>query len=57
MKRVFTFLLCAVALVLPWRPRVLYANTLAWIAQGVNFIIYSVLRMMMRNLRRKGGER
>lgn len=53
MKRIAAFILCVIALALPWRLRVMFANALAWIAQGVNFAIYSILRYMLKRLGKK----
>lgn len=52
MKNIGAFILCVIALALPWRLRVMFANALAWIAQGVNFAIFSILRFMLKNLKK-----
>jgi hypothetical protein len=49
-RRLYALLLCLLALFLPWRLRVGFANLLGWSAQGLYWLYAALMRVMIRNL-------
>jgi len=52
MRPLIAFFLCAVGILLPWRLRVWYAETLGWLAQGVYWIYSSLLGIIIKSLKK-----
>lgn len=50
MKRIFIFLFCLIALLLPWRLRVLYANFLAYTFQAIYWLVTCLTRTIVKGL-------
>lgn len=57
MKRLIALLICTVAILLPWRLRVFFANSLGWIAQGVYWLYFSLMRLIIKNLKKGENDR
>ncbi|MFC1889583.1 hypothetical protein ACFL4G_07485 [Thermodesulfobacteriota bacterium] len=50
MKRIFIFLFCLIALLLPWRLRIAYANVLAYVFQAIYWLVTSLTRTIVKGL-------
>ena len=53
MRWLGAFIVCILALMLPWRLRVMFANAMGWTAQGVYFLYYSLIKYLLKNLQGK----
>jgi len=51
MKRTLIFLACLLALFLPWRLRVLYAQFVGWILQGIYWLRFALVQAIVKGLR------
>lgn len=56
MRSVLMFLVCLLALALPWRLRVWYANLLGWITQGAYRVYQAVMKTLVENLQPGKGK-
>lgn len=54
-KQLAGFMICVVALCLPWRLRVLFAEALGWCFQAVYWLYWSSLRMLLKHLKPQQG--
>jgi hypothetical protein len=55
-RRMNAFLICLVAILLPWRLRIAFANAIGWVGQGVYWFYMRLMRWMLRQLKPgKGG--
>lgn len=50
MRREVAFFICLIAVLLPWRLRVWFANAIGWMAQGVYWIYMKIFKIIIRNL-------
>lgn len=57
-KRLLAILIGLLALLLPWRLRVLLSEGLGWMAQGVGWVAFKVVGVIVRGLQKgaKNGE-
>ena len=56
MKRIRSWTVCAVASILPWRLRVMFANLLGWWAQALYGLIYFLTRTIVKALNKKDAK-
>jgi len=56
MKKVFGFILCAIAVILPWRARIIFSELLGWLAQLFYFSYYFLVKVILSNLSSKESE-
>ncbi len=54
-KRWIAWLICVVAVLLPWRLRVWFASALGWGAQGVYWLYARILAVLVKNLKPAGS--
>lgn len=55
MGRALGFLVCAVAVLLPWRCRILFAEALGWVTQFLYFTYYGIFNYVLSELRDSEG--
>ena len=54
--RALGWVICSVAMFLPWRPRILYAELLGWIVQFLYWTYYGILNYLLQELRKVSAE-
>lgn len=54
MRWIPAFFVCAFALLLPWRLRVMFVNGLAWINQGLYYAVKMILNFMLKRVKANG---
>ncbi|NLH50047.1 MAG: hypothetical protein GX444_15825 [Myxococcales bacterium] len=57
MKRIISWLICAIGLLLPWRWRVFYARLIGATMQALYGIIFLLTRFLIRQLRYPDGKK
>jgi hypothetical protein len=50
MKKLLAYIICSIGVLLPWRLRILFAEALGWIAQGMTLAYFFIVRMIIRAL-------
>jgi hypothetical protein len=57
MRRLFALGICALAVLLPWRLRLLLGSALGWGAQGFYLATFCLTRVMVRALKKGAAQR
>lgn len=53
--KAWAFIVCCIALALPWRLRVIFSSLMGWLAQGLYFLYAGLLNYIVRELRKSAG--
>lgn len=56
MSRFIAFVVCVIAVLLPWRLRIVFSEILGWFVQGAYFAYYGILNYLIRELKNADGE-
>lgn len=51
LKKIFVYLICGTALLLPFKARVIYAEIIAWFLQLFYYIYYSTMKKILKELK------
>ena len=49
-KKILALIICSVAVILPWRLRIIYAEMLGWAAQAVTAAYFHIIRFLVKSL-------
>ena len=49
-KKIIAFVICGIAVMLPWRLRCLYSEALGWVTQFFYFNYFSILKIILSEL-------
>lgn len=50
LKKIFVYLICGTALLLPFRTRIIYAEIIAWFLQLFYYIYYSTMKKILKEI-------
>jgi hypothetical protein len=56
-RRAASFFICVVGVLLPWRLRIIYAETIAWTVEVIYYLYFSLFKLVLKNLEVKDGRR
>jgi len=49
-KKLFVYLICGTALLLPFRARIIYAEIIAWFLQLFYYTYYSIMKKILKEI-------
>jgi hypothetical protein len=55
--KLLAWFVCGLAILLPWRLRVLYADLIGWLVQFLYFTYYGILNFLLAELRKAKEEK
>lgn len=55
--KLLAWFICGLAILLPWRLRILYADLIGWVVQFLYFTYYGILNFLLAELRKAKEEK
>lgn len=50
------YFVCAIALMMPWKLRIIFSEILGWITQAIFYTYYGILAFMIKELKKDNVE-
>jgi len=50
-RRIIAFFICLIGIALPCRIRILYAEFLGWLTQGIYFFYFSIIKFIISHIK------
>jgi hypothetical protein len=57
MDRIIGFFVCLLAVLMPWRLRVIFSEIMGWLVQSFYFTFYGILNYILKELKKAESER
>jgi len=53
LRRYIAFIICLIAILLPWRLRIIYSEAIGWVGQLLFFVYISIIRFILNEVKVK----